>query len=148
MKIIFVRDVPKVGKKHQIKDVAPGYAQNFLFRQGHAIPATPKSIAEVERVLSLIKTEKEVNDSLLQKNLKDLAQTTLTFTAKANDKGHLFSAIHEAQISAELKSQKNIDISAHMIKLDHPIKEIGDHKVKVQAGDKNGFLSVSVKAQN
>ena len=95
MKVIFLQDVPRVGKRHDIKEVNDGYAMNFLFARKLAEPATPKAIAELEKRKKNIEIEREVQEDLLMKNLEEIKDKVLNMKAKADEKGHLFSGIHK-----------------------------------------------------
>ena len=147
MKIIFLHDVPKVGKKYQIKEVPSGYAINFLIPNGHAIVATPEAEKNILKLKSGLEAEKKIQTSLLHKNLQTISETKLTVSSKANEKGHLFSGIHKEQIISLLKSQAKLEVPADLIHLDKPLKEIGEHKVKVGiVGEKEVVLVVEVVA--
>ncbi len=72
MKVIFLSDVPRVGRKYDVKDISDGYAMNFLFPKKLAMMATPKVIAEMEVRKIEIAIEREVQESLLLKNLEEI----------------------------------------------------------------------------
>ena len=69
MKVIFLQDVPRVGKKYDLKEVPDGYAMNFLLPRRLAVIATPKAIIELEVNKKKIAIEKEVQENLLLRNL-------------------------------------------------------------------------------
>ncbi len=146
MKVIFTHDVPKIGKKHQIKNVSDGYAVNFLFPNKHAILATPEAERNVEKMKIIQDAERKIQHDLLLKNLDSIGKTTLTISSKANDKGHLFSGIHKEQIIAELKTHAHLEVPVDFIHLDKPIKEIGSHKVTIGSEGKSATLAVEVLA--
>ena len=72
MKVIFLKDVSRVGKKHDIKEVNDGYAVNFLFPRKFAVMATAQSLAELERNKKEVSIRREVQEGLLIKNLEEL----------------------------------------------------------------------------
>lgn len=145
MKVIFKRDLAKVGKKFQIKDVADGYAINFLIPNGYAVMSTAKAEKEVELMKQAQEAGKKIQDNLLEKNLKALSETVIKISAKTNEKGHLFSAIHKEQIVEELKKQAHIEFPVSYIHLDKPIKEAGEHKIKVGSEERQGTLTLEIK---
>ncbi|OGI84368.1 50S ribosomal protein L9, partial [Candidatus Nomurabacteria bacterium RIFCSPLOWO2_01_FULL_37_49] len=98
MKVIFLHDVPRVGKKYDIKEVNDGYAMNFLLPRKLAQAATPKAVAELEIRKKEVMIEREVQEDLLMKNLEEIKGKTITIKGKANEQGHLFSAIHKKEI--------------------------------------------------
>ncbi len=147
MKVIFKKDFGRMGKKFQVKDVADGYAVNFLIPNGYAVIATPQAEKEVAQVQQAHATEKKVQDALLDKNLKTLSETVITINAKVNEKGHLFSSVHKEQIAEEIKKQIHLEIPVGFIHLDKPIKEVGECKIKVGNSEKSQTLVVEIKAE-
>ncbi|MDE2040905.1 MAG: 50S ribosomal protein L9 [Patescibacteria group bacterium] len=146
MKIILLKDVPKVGRRYDIKDVSSGYALNMLIPKGSAEPATPEAQkrAEIERKKS--EGERRLHEELLVKNLKDLDGKTLTVSGKANDRGHLFAGLHREEIAAELRKQTELQIDPSYIELAHPLKEIGEHTVEVKGGGKSVTFKLVIEA--
>lgn len=146
MKVIFLHDVPRVGKKYDVKDISDGYATNFLLPKKLAELATPKSIAELEKRKKNIEIEREVQDNLLLKNLEAIKGKIITINAKADDKGHLFSKIHTKEIVEAMKAQNHADIGEEFIILEKPIKEAGEHEIQISIkGKKSSFKLVVEK---
>ncbi len=146
MKVILLKNVPKVGQKYDVKNVADGYALNFLIPQKLAEVATSSAVKKIEVLKSADQTQKKVQEDLLLKNLESVNLAKIELTEKANDKGHLFSGIHKEQLIAALKDQAHLDLSADFIDLSKPIKEVGEHKVVVKVGDKKAEFSLTIKA--
>ena len=69
MRVIFLHDVPRVGKKNDVKEIHDGYAMNYLFPKKLAVQATARAIADLEKRKQEIVIEREVQESLLLKNL-------------------------------------------------------------------------------
>jgi large subunit ribosomal protein L9 len=143
MKVIFLKDVPKAGKRYDIKEVNDGYAANFLFPKKLAEPATAKRIAEVETKLQHIRVEKEIRSELLTKHLAALRDVALVMRRKANESGHLFSSIKPEDIVEALAAQK-IELAEDAIKLSRPIKETGTHAIAVEINGKKSEFKVTV----
>ena len=146
MKVLFLKDVPRVAKKHDIKEVADGYAQNFLLPRKLAERATEKT----EKMVSVLKSKdmemKKVDEVLLMKNLKELAETTINFKGKASEKGSLFASIHKDDVVKQLKAQAHIDMPEEYIEMGKPLKEVGEHEIDVKIGGKTGTFKVVVEA--
>ena len=87
MKVIFLQDVPRVGKKYDIKEVNDGYAMNFLLPRKLAERATAKAVAQLEMHKKEIVVEREVQEELLMKNLEEIKNKTIVIKAKADEKG-------------------------------------------------------------
>ena len=145
MKVIFLQDVPRVGRKYDVKDVNDGYAANFLLPRKLAETATPKAIAELEKRKKSIEIEREVQDSLLLKNLEEIKGKTITLKGKANELGHLFSAIHKKEIVEAMKAQNHADIGEEFIVLEKPIKEIGEHEIPISIKNKKSAFKLIVE---
>lgn len=146
MKVILLHDVPKIGKKYDVKNVADGYALNMLIPKGFAEAADAQAVRRAEEMKAREAAERKVQEDLLEKNLKSVGEITLRFTEKANDKGHLFAGLHKERILAALKKNGHLDIPAHCIDMDKPIKEVGEYTVPVKAGEKAAAFRVVVEA--
>src|SRR3989338_7818480 len=105
MRVIFLQDVPRVGKRHDVKNVNDGYAMNFLLPRKLAEMANPKNLAELERRRKEVVVEKEIQGELLERNLAELKDKVVHMKAKADEKGHLFSGIHKKEIIAALAGE-------------------------------------------
>jgi large subunit ribosomal protein L9 len=133
MKIILIKDVQKVGRKFDIKDISDGYALNFLIPRGLAIVATPQAIAKINLEKEKLNTEEKIQEELLVKNLGTIKGLKLTLKEKANEKGHLFAGVTREVLAAEILKNTRLNLDVEFIKLDKPIKELGEHKVTVEA---------------
>ncbi|MFD1706064.1 50S ribosomal protein L9 [Siminovitchia sediminis] len=132
MKVIFLKDVKGRGKKGEVKDVAVGYAQNFLFKQGLAVEATPGNLANLKNQQ---KKEKKLEEQALQeaKNLKEkMEKLTVEIKAKSGEGGRLFGSITNKQVADELKKKHDIKIDRRKIEMDQPIRSLGVTKVPVK----------------
>ncbi len=144
MKIVLIKDIRGVGKKHDIKTVADGFALNSLIPQGMAEVATAQALGRVEKVRRREETDKKVREDLLSKNLKSLADAVMEVTLPANDKGHLFAGLHTAEIALIVKKQTGMDVLPEFIKLEKPIKETGEHKIEVSAGGQKAAFVLKI----
>lgn len=146
MKVIFLKDVPRVGNRYEVKEVNDGYAINFLFPKGLAEAASPSALFTLERQKKEIQIEKEIKEVLLIKNLKEIENIVLVLKVKADEKGHLFSGIHKKEIADALQSEHKAAINQEFIALEKPIKEIGEFEIPVQAkGKKSSFKLIVEK---
>ena len=145
MKIILIKDVKKIGKKYDIKEVADGFAINMLIPNGSAIPATQANVnmIEVRKKGAMLETAK--NEAELQKALNEIKGITVEITGKVNDKGHLFAGIHKEEIIDTVKKQKGVSLSAEHVVLEKPIKEVGEHAITVKVGDREVTFKLVIK---
>jgi large subunit ribosomal protein L9 len=147
MKIILLKDVPKIGRKYDIKDVAEGYAQNMLLPRGLAVVASPQEVRKVEQMKTAEMMDKKIQADLLAMNMDTIKGLTLNLKEKANDKGHLFAGITREVLVAEILKMTRLNLDPEYIKLDKPIKEVGEHKVTVEAGGKKADFTLIVESK-
>lgn len=145
MKVIFLQDVPRVGKRYDTKEVNDGYALNFLIPRKLAEMATPNSVARLEKRKKEIEIERSTQTDLLIKNLERIKDKVVTIKAKADEKGHLFSGIKNKEIVKEMKSQHNAEISEESIVLEKPIKEEGEFEIPIFIKDKKSSFKLRVE---
>lgn len=144
MKVIFLQNVPRVGKKNDVKEVNDGYAANFLFPKRLAEPATATAIAKLTQKQNEIVVEKEVQMDLLIRNLEELKGKTITIVSKANEKGSLFKAIHKKEIVEALSVAHTAEIGEEYLDLEKPIKELGEFDIPIKIKGKESFFKLIV----
>lgn len=147
MKIILLKDVPKVGHKYEVKEVAAGYARNVLFRQGLAEEATDKTMKRLEEKKRVHDAEAAERHALLAKSIESLDGKKLEFVEPANVEGHLYGALHQDAIAAMIAGEYRIELPKEAIKLDEPIKTTGDHSFVVALGGAEAKMTASVTAR-
>lgn len=126
-----MRDVINIGKAWDIKEVADGYARNFLFPQGLAKIATAELIKKAQDQKAIMAKKAEEELEKIEKFAAFLDGFTVKIKAKANEEGKLFGSITpEMIINALAREKVNIDKSQEII-INDSIKEIGEHKVTV-----------------
>jgi len=144
MKVIFLKDVPRVGRKYEVKEINDGYAMNFLLPRKLAVLATPRELAELEKRQKDIVLEREVQEDLLMKSMAEIKDKVVTIKVKADEKGHLFMAIHEKTIAEAMMAQNHAQINEEFIMLEKPIKEIGEFEIPIKIRDKKSSFKLVV----
>ena len=143
MKIVFIKDIPKLAKKNDIKEVADGYAK-FLISNGSAVLANKDILSKV----SLAKENKEIARKKTAEEFKFLADKlndkTVTLNVKVNSKKHLFAAVHESDIARQIKKEFDLNINPKTIRINNVIKEIGRHKISINEGTMHIELNIEV----
>ncbi len=145
MKVILHKDISKLGKKYDVKDVADGYAMNFLIPKGGAEVATEGALKKLDGLKTAWLAEAKIQEDLLEKNLHEVEGKTVVIKAKASEQGHLFAGIHKEDLVDAIKTQVHGDIIASFIDLPKPIKTTGDHEILIKANGKEAKLTVSVE---
>lgn len=146
MKVILLKDVAKLGKKFDVKEVKSGHALNLLIPRGEAMPATSSAMNTMKAQKAKIDQERVVREDLIAKNIKDLDGLALNVSGKANEKGHLFAGLHREAIAAELQKKTELQIDPSFIQIEHPIKEVGEHMIEVKAGGKSAKFKLIIEA--
>ena len=132
MKVLLLKDVKNLGKKGAVCNVADGYAQNFLFKNGLAVQASEKSME-----IRTAQIEKEKQDELKRieeanKNKIVLENTMVTFKAKAGKDGRMFGNISTKQVAEELTKITKINIDKRKITSDVTINAFGVTNVNIE----------------
>lgn len=146
MRVLFLRDVPRVGKKGDVKEIADGYARNFLLPRKFAEPATEASVARVAAERSRAHAMEAMRVELLEKTLSELSENTLALSAKANEHGHLFASIGKDEVVAAVREQTGTEISEKHLDLEHPIKTVGTYVIPVAVGKVKGSVNLTITA--
>ncbi|AYV68723.1 50S ribosomal protein L9 [Niallia circulans] len=146
MKVIFLKDVKGKGKKGEVKNVADGYAHNFLLKKGLAVEANASAVSTLNAQKK--KEEKEAIEELNRaKELKEkLEKVTVELHAKSGEGGRLFGSITSKQIAEELNKKHQIKIDKRKIELNDAIRSLGVTKVPVKLHHEvSATLNVHVK---
>ena len=126
MKVIFIQDVKGQGKKGEEKNIADGYARNFLLPRGLAIEATAANLNNLKGQKQSEAYRKEQDMKAAEEIKSKLEKITVKITAKAGEGGKLFGSVTTKDIADALKVQHGIDIDKRKIVLDSDIKTTGE----------------------
>jgi large subunit ribosomal protein L9 len=130
MKVLLIKDVYKLGRAGEIKKVAAGYGRNYLIPKGFAIPATPGSIQQAER----IKVKATELRAALNEELSDIAEVlsgkTLVYAVKAGETGHLYGSVSSEDIVAEIQAKYEIELEKRQVETE-PIRQLGTYAVPI-----------------
>jgi large subunit ribosomal protein L9 len=132
MKVILLQNVEGLGQVGDMKEVANGYARNYLLPRRLAAGATPSLIANREQRIA---AEKRRLEKLVEQNrhmAERLGQIALTFKAKVGRQGRLYGSITSQDIATALRDAENITIDRRTIDLSEPIRSLGTFSVPVK----------------
>jgi large subunit ribosomal protein L9 len=131
VKVILTSDVPKLGKSGELKDVADGYARNFLIAQKLAVPASGGAYRAWQHDIASReeKRKREREDAEVAANR--ISSTTLTMGVKVGEGGKLYGSITTQDI-ADALGRRGISVDKHKIELAQPLKNLGTYKVAVK----------------
>jgi len=131
MKVILLKDVENLGKKYEIKEVAEGYARNFLFPKKLAKPATEANLKWLEKKLKKLEEKAEEELKKVQNLASEIDGLEIVIPVKVGEDGQLFESITSQKILEKLK-EEGFELKKKQIVLEKPIKELGEFPVKVK----------------
>lgn len=147
MKVIFLKDSKGYGRRGEVKEVADGYAQNFLIPRGLALQATSANVAKITKEQESKVEQKELQGELLAKALETVASTPLDLVMKANDQGHLFDGVGEPEILSGIEKVTSVVLPEGSVVLPKKIKEVGEHTVLLKTGGQEGSVLLRIAAE-
>ena len=147
MKIILLKDVPKLGKQYEVKEVKSGYGRNFIIARGLGTIATKPMLAQVELRRRELETAVAEKRAKLAKEAAGMMAATVTLAKRANELGHLFESISKEDLATALRLQTGFDIEADWINLEKPIKEVGTHTIPVAHEEVKTSFQLIVEAE-
>ena len=136
MKIILLKDIPALGHKGEVCEVKPGYGLNFLIPQKLAQIADKNLIRQAQQQKEIAQTRRKKQEQQFNKSAQALKNIKIAIKAKTNEKGKLFGAVSASEIAQSLKKDLSLEISAKNIKIEQPIKAVGQWTVEVDLGRK------------
>ena len=146
MRVIFLQDVKGRGKKGETKEVATGYAQNYLLKKGLAVEATQGNLKSLDnqkkKEAQVAEEELEAAQALKEK----IEALTVELKAKSGEGGRLFGSITSKQIAEELQKSHGIKVDRRKLQLDDAIRSLGVTKFDAKLHPKvTAKVTVSVK---
>ncbi len=149
MKVVFLAEVQGSGRIGEIKEVADGFARNYLLPRKLAAPATPDAIrraearaaAEARRQAKLDEDARLLLEKLTSASLRakpqaegsvELGVASITIQARAGERGRLYGSVTAADIAEEVSRIAGIELDRHMVELEEPIKQLGTYSVPLK----------------
>lgn len=130
--MVFLKDVPPVGKAGEVKEVANGYGRNFLLPRELASLATPLALKALE---VQIQKEKEKQQRLTAERselARQLEGFSITLKAKVTEGEQIYGSIRDSDIVAEISRLTGFDIDRKEIELEEPIHQLGSYEVTIR----------------
>ena len=145
MQVILREDVPTLGMIGEVVRVKPGYARNFLFPRGLAVPADKRNLKELEHHKRLIEIKKQRERGTYERLAQSIGALSLEIEQRAGRGGRLFGSVTNIDIH-RLLEEKGVEIDRRRIELKDPIKEIGEFQITIKVGqDITTEVPLSVK---
>lgn len=144
MKIILMTDVPTLGRRGDLKEVATGYARNFLFPKKWAVPATPANLQNLDHLKRHRVREEEKARQSADATASQIAGLSLTVAARAAEEGRLYGSV-SAQDIVDFLVRHQIAVEKRRVLLEEPIKALGEYQVPIRLhADVTATLTVIV----
>jgi len=146
MNVILLEKIGKLGEIGDTASVKAGYARNFLFPQGKAIPATKANLSEFEERRSELLAAHNEKVAQSQARASKVAGASLTIEVNASDEGKLFGSVGTRDIADALNAQAGSDIAKSEVLMPHGvIRDLGNYELTLDLGyDVTEDITVSV----
>ena len=131
MDIILLKDMDKLGDKHSVVSVKPGYGRNYLIPQGVGVVANAVNRKKLDTLIA----EEEARESARLEEYRSLAQQmegkTLKIGVKAGTTGKIFGSVTSVQVSQALKDQLGLEVERKKIVLPEEVKDLGTYQATI-----------------
>jgi large subunit ribosomal protein L9 len=134
MQVIFLEDVPNIGKAGQIKEVADGYGRNYLIPRKLAAPARPQDIKDVEAQIKARARQAAKTEAEMKALAAMLEGKGITLKARAGQQDRLYGSITAADISTGLETSLKTIVDKRKIELLEPIHQLGTYDIPIKLG--------------
>lgn len=146
MKVLLVEEVHGLGKPGQVKEVAEGYARNFLLPKKLAVPATPGAMKELEiRQAADKKRLAKVDEEMLGVG-KKLDEAIVTVRSKVGEGGKLYGSITTGDVAEAIGKQLGQEVDRRKIEIEEPIRHVGSYKVPIRLS-KNVTATINLSVE-
>ena len=148
MKVLFKKDVADVARAGQVKDVADGYARNFLIPRGLAVAATPaalKQVADVAAASARHAADEEAHARTLKERLES---EPIVLHAKAGAQGRLYGSVTTTDVAEAIQRQLGASVDRRDLDIAEPIRHVGSYQVSARLHrGVTATLTVEVRAE-
>ena len=145
MKVILTADIDPLGKSGELKDVASGYARNYLIPHKLAVPASGGAFRAWQHDIASREEQRKREREEAEIAAQRISSTTLTMGVKVGEGGKLYGSITAKDI-ADALARRGIEVDRHRIDLDEPLRQLGTYKVAIRvAADMTPEVTVAVE---
>jgi len=134
MRVILLKDIKGVGKKGELKEIKDGFARNFLIPQKQAEPATPEVRARWQRISANKEKQGEENLERINQAKEKLTNLVFNVELKTTKDGGVVESVNKQSIKNFLEKQGIKNMEKDRIRLEHNLKDAGEHLVKISLG--------------
>lgn len=141
MQVILIKDVDNLGSAHELVDVKPGYARNYLIPQKFALEASSTNLKNLEERRKQLQKREDALLAEIAKVTEVLKASPVKVGAKTGTSGKIFGSVTSIQIARAIREQKGYEIDRRRISIIDDVKEVGTHKAQIDFG-KNSILEI------
>ncbi len=131
MKIILTQDLHNLGQKGELKEVASGYARNYLIPKGIAVEATTGQLRMFQANKETLSRKSAKEEKTAREIGEKLSGKTFTIKVKAGEAGRLFGSVTSADLSTVME-KAGFKVDKKKIEMPEPIKEVGEFQIQVK----------------
>ena len=131
MKVILLQELKGKGGEGDVIDVADGFANNYLLKEGYAIKATKGNLKQLEARKHNIAKREVTRVGNAESMKAALEGVTIKIVAQVGEEGQLFGSVTAQMIADACKEQAGIDVDKRRVELKSPIKTAGEHEVEI-----------------
>jgi large subunit ribosomal protein L9 len=147
-KVIILKNIKGFGQIGDVKNVADGYARNYLFPRNLAKPTTEANLKEIDALKKKANVMLEVEKKNAQAIAEQLKTLLVEIKRKASSSGTLFDGIDKIDIVEALKNISRIELSEEMIEMEEKIKKVGEYELKIKLmPDIDSTLKVAISTE-
>jgi large subunit ribosomal protein L9 len=146
MKVVLLKDVPKLGRKHEVKEVADGFAYNSLIPRGLVAPATKEAVSRAVAHDEATKEAIAAREATVRTISKETAADPVIIVGEANAAGHLYKGVRAEDVHGAL-SAHGWELSIKDVLLRTPLKEVGPHIIPILSGSVRGEAHIIIKTK-
>src|SRR5260370_331739 len=128
MKVLFKKDVADVAKAGQVKDVADGYARNFLIPRGFAVPATTTALKQVAEGHAAAARHAADEEHAARDLKQRLEAEPVVVEAKAGSQGRLYGSVTTADVATAIQKQVGTNVDRRDLELTDPLPQVGSYQ--------------------
>jgi large subunit ribosomal protein L9 len=132
MEVLLLKDIEGLGKAGTVKNVAEGYARNFLLPRKLAVTATPAARKDAETIRKVAIRKAQKIEEEAESLAAELHDVRLVFKAKAGESGKLYGSITPGHIAEALSAKMGMEFDKRKIDLEDSLRELGEHKVPIK----------------
>lgn len=137
MQVILIKDVDNLGSAHELVEVKPGYARNYLIPQKFALEASQSNLKVLEERRKQLKKREDALMAEIAKVTDVLKASPVKVGAKTGTSGKIFGSVTSIQLARAIREQKGYEIDRRRISLIGDVKEVGTHKAQIDFGKEN-----------